>query len=211
MHNQRRLARGDESAPDFQRHDALLRTALAVLLVLLGAAATLIDHPWNVTPMGAIALFAAVYLRNPALAIIVPLAALALSDVYKSLADPYWGFGRATLPVVIFKYVGFVAVVLCGRFVRRDRGLTRYIGSLVVAALSGGVVFFLISNFGCWLTPVFGYEQSLRGLVDCYVLGLPFFRDMLLGDLVYGPLLFGALALAEWRFPALAPVRVPGK
>ena len=75
----------------------------------------------------------------------------------------------------------------------------------------GAVVFFLVSNFGVWLTPIFGYERSMSGLVRCYVLALPFFRAMLLGDLIYVPLLFGAFALAERAVPVLAPAQAAGK
>jgi hypothetical protein len=38
------------------------------------------------------------------------------------------------------------------------------------------------------------------GLVDCDVAAIPFFRHMLLGNLLYSALLFGALAFAEDRF-----------
>ena len=78
-------------------------------------------------------------------------------------------------------------------------------------ALGGAVVFFLISNFGSWLTPIFGYERSLEGLLQCYAAGVPFFRAMLVGDLIYVPLLFGVFALAERAVPALAPAQAAGK
>jgi hypothetical protein len=40
-------------------------------------------------------------------------------------------------------------------------------------------------------------------LVGCYVAAIPFFRNMLLGDLLYSALLFSALAFAEDRFVRL--------
>jgi hypothetical protein len=188
------------------------RLALAVLLVLFGAATTLIDHPWNITPMGAIALFAGAYLWNRPFAVLVPIAGLVISDVLKTLLDPLWGFDRSTLLVVIFKYLGFVGVALCGQLVRRERTpLAVYLGSLAGAGLAGAVLFFLVSNFGCWLTPLFQYERSVSGLVTCYVEGLPFFRAMLIGDLIYTPLLFGAYAFAERSLPALTPAQAAGK
>jgi len=40
-------------------------------------------------------------------------------------------------------------------------------------------------------------------LVDCYVAAIPFFRNMLLGNLLFSALLFGGFALAENRFVRL--------
>jgi hypothetical protein len=188
------------------------RFALAVLLILFGAAMTLVKHPWNITPMGAIALFAGAYVLDRRLAVLVPIAALAISDVAKTLFDPHWGFTQANVLAMAFKYLGFIGVALCGQLVGRQREpIAACVASLGGAALSGAVVFFLVSNFGSWLTPQFGYERSLNGLIQCYVAGLPFFRAMLLGDLIYVPLLFGVFALAERTVPALAPVQAAGK
>ena len=39
------------------------------------------------------------------------------------------------------------------------------------------------------------YEQTFRGLMQSYEMGLPFFRNTLLGDLFYVALLFGAYEL----------------
>ena len=47
------------------------------------------------------------------------------------------------------------------------------------------------------------YPKTMEGLVACYVAGLPFFRNALVGDIGYAALLFGGLRLLEWRFTAL--------
>jgi hypothetical protein len=41
------------------------------------------------------------------------------------------------------------------------------------------------------------------GLVACYVAGLPYFWNTLLGDLVFTGVLFGGFALLERAVPAL--------
>ena len=199
------------SHPSPQRETATpWRMALAIVLILFGAATTLVDHPWNVTPMGAIALFAGVYLLNRPLVLAVPVAALVISDLAKTVFDPHWGFNRVTLLVMVFKYLGFVGIALCGQLVRRKRSpMINYVASVGGATLAGAVIFFLVSNFGAWL--VFGYERSPSGLFACYAAGLPFFRAMLIGDLIYVPLLFGAFALAERAVPVLAPAQAAGK
>ena len=64
---------------------------------------------------------------------------------------------------------------------------------------AGGVLasvqFFLVTNFGEWVRPESMYPPTLTGLVDCYVLGLPFFGFTLVGDLCFSALLFGTYAL----------------
>ena len=74
--------------------------------------------------------------------------------------------------------------------------------SFPVLPESGGFLFFVLTNFGVWgidnLCP-----KTTAGLVDCYVAAIPFFRNMLLGDLLYSALLFGTLAFAENRFVRL--------
>ena len=68
--------------------------------------------------------------------------------------------------------------------------------------LTNGSLKNVLTNFGVWgidnLCP-----KTTAGLVDCYVAAIPFFRNMLLGDLLYSALLFGALAFAENRFVRL--------
>jgi len=70
------------------------------------------------------------------------------------------------------------------------------------SALGASVLFFLITNLGCWPGNP-SYPQSLEGLGLCYAAGLPYFRGTLMGDLFYSGVLFGAFALAQRRFPAL--------
>ncbi len=177
--------------------------ALAVLLILFGAAMRLVEHPWNFTPMWAIALFAGAHLRNRGLAFAIPVAALFLSDTLLQLLHPERGFYTA----MVFTYVGFAGVVVCGMLTRlAPRSWAAYVAALVLAWLGGSVFFFLVSNFGYWLTfPDF--PKTVAGLMQCYVAGLPFYRQQLLGDLIYVPLLFGTYHLAGFAVPALAPAR----
>ena len=57
------------------------RLWLLVLLMLAPAALRLIDHPWNMAPIAALALFAGAYFRDKVWAFAVPLGAMCLSDV----------------------------------------------------------------------------------------------------------------------------------
>ena len=44
--------------------------------------------------------------------------------------------------------------------------------------------------------------------MECYIAAIPFFRNMLLSDLLYTALLFGGLALAEQRIIGLREVPI---
>ena len=52
------------------------------------------------------------------------------------------------------------------------------------------------------------YPKTVAGLINCYVAAIPFFRNMLLGNLLYSALLFGAFAFAENRFIRLREAAV---
>ncbi len=73
---------------------------------------------------------------------------------------------------------------------------------VIAGALSATALFFLVSNFGCWLAnPMYG--QNISGLLSCYAAGVPFLKGTLFGDLVYSGVLFGSFALMQSQIPAL--------
>src|ERR1700761_7102838 len=65
-------------------------------MVLAAMATRLVPHPWNLTSVAAVALFAGAYLEDRRLAFAVPLAALLLSDLvlgfYSGMAAVYLSF-----------------------------------------------------------------------------------------------------------------------
>jgi hypothetical protein len=63
-------------------------------------------------------------------------------------------------------------------------------------ALLSSILFFVITNFGVWLTGGgWFYPRTWQGLVECYVMAIPFFRNTLAGDLVFTGVLFGLFEL----------------
>lgn len=157
-----------------------------VILMILGAAFTrLMPHPWNFTAIGAMALFGGAYLPSKKQSLIIPLAALFLSDLVL-------GF-HVTMS---FVYVGFIAAVLLGWTMRDERNVIR-VGT---ASLVTSSVFFLISNFGVWATQNM-YPQTVQGLIDCYVSAIPFFDNQIYGDLFFSTVLFGAYEVVKKYLP----------
>jgi hypothetical protein len=163
------------------------RTVVVAAAVLLAALSRLLPHPPNFTPIGAIALFGGACFANRWQAFFVPLAALFLGDLVL-------GF-HILMPVV---YGAFTLEVCLGLWLRRRRRLL----PIASAVLAGSVMFFLISNFGVWAL-LGTYPRTPAGLFACYIAGIPYFGNTLLGDAVYCTALFGGLTLAESAFPRL--------
>lgn len=156
-------------------------------MILAAAAARLLPHPWNFTPIGAIAIFSGAQFASKRAAFLLPLSALFLGDLVLGL--------HKLMP---FVYGCFAFTVCLGFWVRRNRSASR----IVIASLASSIVFFLVTNFSVWA--VFDtYPKNAAGLMECYIAGLPLFRNGLLGDLFYSGVLFGGLALAQSRFVSL--------
>ena len=68
---------------------------------------------------------------------------------------------------------------------------------LTAASLGSAVLFYIVTNFGVWLLGY--YPMNLKGLIDCYVLAIPFFRTMLVSTLVYSFVFFGLYELIASR------------
>ena len=161
-----------------------VRTALwsAVGLIVFAALMRLAPHPWNFTPVAAMALFGGAALRRPLFAFGVPLAALAASDLILNS----WLVGNALAPPNPWVYGSFVLIGLLGLGVGPRRG----VGALAAASLGGSVLFFGLTNFGLWSSGLL-YPRTMAGLAACYTAALPFFANTLAGDMFWNTVLFG--------------------
>ena len=164
---------------------------LLCALVLLAAASRWLPHPPNFTPLMAMALFSGALFRNWRWALAVPLFGMLISDFGL-------GFHDQMLPV----YLSLGIAVGVGRWVgNKGEGLSPLAKRLPFGILSSSLVFFSLSNLFVWgfsgLYPVNG-----AGLIECYVMAIPFFHAELLGNLVFSGALFGAWAAVRKWAPA---------
>jgi hypothetical protein len=163
------------------------RFAALVALVFAAAFVRLIPHPWNLTPVATMALFAGAKFDDRRWAFAVPLTALFLSDLLLGFY-PYWGL----------VYLAHASVVAIGLTLRSRQNFNR----VTAACVGGSVSFFFISNLAHFMTGL-TYPMNFTGLMQCYVAAIPFFRNTLAGDLFFTALLFGSFHLAERRIPSL--------
>jgi len=161
--------------------DRRFATCVALALLVLTVASRIAPHPWNFTPMIAVALFAGARIERGWIAMLAVAACLVLGDVAVGVF-PYAGMA--------WVYAPMLAIALLGRTLVTRRSLV----ATLVAALGAGLVFFVVSNFGVWLSPM--YPHSASGLADCYIAGLPFYRNQLVGDVAFTGALFGLHAAA---------------
>jgi hypothetical protein len=166
----------------------MLRYCITFSLILLAALSRLLPHPMNFAPITALALFGAVYLDKKH-AFLVPLAAMLVSDYFIGF---YGG--------IEWVYGSFAAIGLIGLWLRNHRGIAQTVG----ATLAGSILFFIMTNFGAWISLQVTYPRSFAGLIECYVAAIPFFRNTLAGDIFYVGAMFGVYELVKKYLPALS-------
>lgn len=152
-----------------------------IFLILLGTVCRFLPHLPNFAPLGAIALFAGLYLPRR-WALVLPLAVLIMSDFF---------IGFYSWPIMLSVYAGFIITALIGLLTRKNIRFATVLGGTVL----GSVLFYLLTNWAVW---AFGtmYDHDLAGLMQSYALALPFFRNSLAGDIFYTAMLVGGYELA---------------
>ncbi|MBN1793642.1 MAG: hypothetical protein JW844_01600 [Candidatus Omnitrophica bacterium] len=148
---------------------------MVYLFLFIGFFTRLLPHAPNVTPIVAISLFGGTYLSKKT-GLLVPLAIMVMTDLVLGLHEVVW-----------FTWGSVALISLLGFWIRR-LATTRRIAS---GAIISSTLFFLITNVGVWMTANW-YSHDLTGLIDCFYMALPFYRNQLLGDALYVTGFFGA-------------------
>lgn len=156
------------------------KTWTLLALILVAALSRFVPHPWNWTAIGAAALLSGSRFDSVWAGLLVPVAALFVSDLILGLHS-----------TMVFTYGALVVISLGAWFFRERLSGWKSIGG---AAVGSSLVFFVITNFGVWLMGGF-YAPTAAGLLACYVAGLPFLASQMMGDLFYSGIFFGAW---EW-------------
>lgn len=157
---------------------------LALSLVVFAVLMRLVPHPWNLTPVGAVALFAGACFERKSWSLLVPLAAVFIGDLFIGL--------HVLMPVV---YATLALTVVIGMLLREHRSKPL---AVAVGAWASATLFFITTNFAVWAM-LGTYPPTVAGLLQCYAAGLPYYGPQLAGDLLYSALLFGTFVWAEGR------------
>ena len=134
------------------------------------ALSRIIPHPPNFTPILASAIMAPMLIKDRWFGIAIPIVAMFISDVI---------IGFYSYQFVIYSSVLAIALVSPMRknYVR-----------LGIMAVGGSVWFFITTNFAVWVIWDY-YPKTIEGLITCYTLAVPFFKNTLISTCLFTGLL----------------------
>lgn len=155
-------------------------TFFALLAVAIGS--RLVQHSWNFTAIIASSfVFAFLFKDSKTKAILLPTLAMIISDLFLSLSS--FKFFHSTM---VFVYLA-LGLALTPIFLTRNSLDKNFVK--IAAVLSGSFIFFIVTNFGVWITEGL-YPMTTAGLVQCYTMAIPFFQNQLASDVVLTPVLY---------------------
>ena len=152
-------------------------------LILILALSRLIPHPPNFTPIIAVAILSGYFFKNLYFSFLVLIASMVIADFFIGFYDNM--------------FVVYLSLMLITFTFYRAGSKLNY-KSLFLFSLFGSLIFFVITNFGVWALGNL-YEKNLKGLIDCYILAIPFFGNTFLSTLIFAyPSIFIYKSLPAW-------------
>jgi len=143
-----------------------LKITIGVLIIL--AASRLIPHPPNFTSLLALSFYIPLIFGIK----FIPIVVIALS-----ITDLVIGF-HSTL---MFTWGSVIIIGLISNYFSKN------IYFRISGALTGCFIFFILTNFGVWMLGSYG--NSTQGLINCYILALPFFGYNLISTLMFSSII----------------------
>tara|TARA_B110000438_G_scaffold295045_1_gene337446 strand:+ start:2016 stop:2756 length:741 start_codon:yes stop_codon:yes gene_type:complete len=162
---------------------------LPIGLILILALSRLVPHPWNFTPVIAVAIMSGYFFKNVYLSFLILLISMLIADIFLGFYEN-----------MIFVYVSLLFISFI--FYKFSKKIN--FKNLFIYGFAGSVVFFIISNFGVWVLQSPGlsglpYERSLAGLIECYILAIPFFPNTFVSTIIFAyPAIYIYKSLPAW-------------
>jgi hypothetical protein len=179
------------------------RNTVLILMIVAAGAFRLVSYKYpyvlsNFTPVGAIALFGGAYFTDKWKAYLVPLLTLFLSDI----ALNYLYTSKLVLfySGSIWLYLCFTIMVFVGSLIKKATVVNVLLASLVSVAIH-----WLIMDLP-WLYGAL-YPHTLAGYGQSLVAAIPFEKNMVMGDVLFGLILFGGFELAKNKYSTLRSSR----
>ena len=141
---------------------------LPICLILVLSFSRLIPHPWNFTPILAVGIFSGFYFKNFILSLFIVVLSMFIGDLFL-------GFHST----MFFTYISLALAVVIGLFIKHFK-----FTEILFSGLASSVCFFIITNFGAWLTLEM-YEKNFAGLLQSYAMAIPFFHNTLISTFLY--------------------------
>ena len=147
----------------------LKKDLFALSLILLMVFSRLLPHPPNFTPIIAVAILSGYFFKNIYVSFFVLFFTMLASDLFI-------GFYKN----MIFVYLSLSIIVFIFFKIRKKINYK----NLFIFGFLGSLIFFVISNLGVWLLGNM-YEKNLQGLIECYFLAIPFFKNTLFSTIIF--------------------------
>jgi hypothetical protein len=142
------------------------------LLILMASICALflfrfLPHPPNFTPVIAMAFYLPVLFGLWSIPFII--LAFGITDYFIGFHSLlFWTWGSLALISLISKF-------------------SKNTSSRIFLCLSATIIFFIISNFGVWLSGYYGY--SIESLILCYTMAIPFYTNTMISTLFFAGLI----------------------
>ncbi len=162
----------------------------ALFLIILGISSRVFVHTPQFTAILAVAMFGGMYL-NRVQALLVPLALMMVTDIILGFHD-----------TMFFTWGSMLLVSAMGIWLKERKNFVTVLAGSIFAS----VVFFIITNFGAWLSPL--YPHTWAGLRECYIAAIPFFRSTLVSTVAYSLVLYAGYEWALKRSQGTALARL---
>jgi hypothetical protein len=144
------------------------------LVVAVAVLSRFIPHYPNMTAVGALAVYSGFAGRPRWMGFGFVMTALLFTD---------WILGFHN--TMFYTYGAWILVSVVSSFGLRQFSWVKLMGMGLLSAS----VFFVISNFGFWMTGIL-YPKTAQGLLECYLAAVPFFENQLVGDIAFSLGLF---------------------
>ena len=171
-----------------------VRTLVLVLMIIAAVCMRFVSYEYkflsNFTPVGAIAIFGGVYFTDKWKAYVAVLLSLVASDILINYLYNQPLISEYTL----WNFVCFALIILVGTLIKKVNFATAII--IVIAPV---LIHWLIMDMP-WLHELSIYPKTFAGYVTSLTAAIPFEKNMLLGDVLFGALLFGGFELIQNRY-----------
>lgn len=166
------------------------------LTAFIALASRWLPHPPNFSALGGFLFFGGYLGHKNRYVLPLALAAMVISDLV-----------LGTYPGIEFVYVSYLFIIGMGYLAARFQSGAFEMG---MWNLWAAVWFFLLSNLGVYFMGGL-YPQTSDGLRDCFFMALPFFRNTLAAQLLFGMGFVYAYKFAAKKLAATSPATLSAK
>ena len=153
--------------------------SICVGIFITLSASRFIPHPPNFTSLLALSFYVPVFLGLRFLPVLI--ISFAITDLIIGYhSGTHWTWGSVLVIGLMSQY------------------FSKNINFRLVGALFGAFIFFLITNFGVWTSGMYGF--TISGLINCYLLAIPFFAYSLISTILFSLLIETSYKLFKIKF-----------